>query len=472
MPTQTIYHKTRTRSFTLNFPSTENNLSWSITVENDGEFYDVVLSNIATYSINGVAQNISPTNTYSLTAGTSYGISITKTTNGQSSSITFKSRRAIDKTTSISVPDYGLYNGRYLYILKSNGIVEKHDTSLFTPANYAGAGVWTSMTLVSTITLPTLPNTAKYSTITFVKNGGVEKMLVHGCEINAYKCYASFIRLSDDTVWNLNFTTQNTYTQTVNSTAIYNSTYLKCAFYDYVSEKVIFHTTSGSQGYGSYSLDLTTLTPTLFTYSSSQQELIANYSSIFPNYHRSCSILPTESRYLNAITKFDFSPATFCAIKSLANTKNVVYNRNINAIFSYSDNSINRVREYNVAGNLLNVYQFSTGTISGQQPILGYNSNNNEYILIAQAVTNNNYSIYKKTAGTGAGYILQSPASGSTFGVCLMKSYYNNNWYITGNLSSGLRRLTVINSGQSTPDFGYLDVNNDIYDLATTQIYD
>ena len=103
---------------------------------------------------------------------------------------------------------------------------------------------------------------------------------------------------------------------------------------------------------------------------------------------------------------------------------------------------------------------------------VGYNSIKNEYISIAQAVKNNNYAIFKKSTLSGAGYITQFPASGSNFGYCLMKSYYNGNQYITGNAGLGLRRITVINSDNAIPDFGYLDVDSDIYDMATTQIFD
>lgn len=469
MGSQTIYHKSKKFTPVVNFPATENNLSWSWDQEGDGELFEIETTNVASYTIQGV---INPSLPIPLLDGVPYSIAITKTTNGQSASISLRTRRAIDKSVNISVPDFGTYDGRYLYVLKSNGVVEKHDTSLFTVANYAGAGVWTSTTLVATLTLPILPNTAKYSTITFVKNGGIEKMLIQGCEINVYKSYASFIRLSDFTVWNLDFSTQNSYTQIVNSTSIYNSLYMKCAFYDYINELVVFHTTSGSQGAACYSLNLNTLTVVLYPYSQTFQELVSNYSNIFPNYHRPISIIPSENRLINAVTKFDYTPSTYCSIKSNANNKNICYNRNANVIYAHGDTTLGRVREFNTNGILQTYYTIANGTLSGQQPIVGFSSIKNEYILIAQAVTNNNYAIFKKNILSGTGYITQSPAAGSNYGFCLMKSYYNGNWYITGNASLGLRRITVINSDNAIPDFGYLDVDSDIYDMATTQIFD
>jgi len=169
MSTVNIKHTSRGLDITLNFASTENNLSWAFTQEGDGEIYDVVLTNIASYTIAGGAITLP----YPVINGTSYSVSIVKTTTGQTASITFKTRRSINKTSSLSVPDFGQYDGRYLYVLLNNNTVQKLDSQLLLPANYAGAGAWTVSPVVATITLPTLPNSALYTGIQFVKNGGV-----------------------------------------------------------------------------------------------------------------------------------------------------------------------------------------------------------------------------------------------------------------------------------------------------------
>ena len=151
MSSQTIYHKSRTADIVMNFAVTDNNLSWSFTAENDGELFDVVLSNVASYTINGTAVSISPTNPYVVVGGTSYSIAITKTTNGQTASITLKSRRAVNKTTTFSVPDFGAFIGRYRYQLNNIGQVEKHDMTFRAPSYYTGGGTWSQTSLLPTV---------------------------------------------------------------------------------------------------------------------------------------------------------------------------------------------------------------------------------------------------------------------------------------------------------------------------------
>lgn len=101
MGTQVVKHTSRGVNVTLNFAATENNLSWSYTQEGDGEIYDVVLSNVASYTIRGA----DPSLPLSVTNGSSYAIAITKTTTGQVASITLKTRRAVNKSVTLNVPN-------------------------------------------------------------------------------------------------------------------------------------------------------------------------------------------------------------------------------------------------------------------------------------------------------------------------------------------------------------------------------
>ena len=72
MSVQLVQHKSRDFEVTLNFAATENNLAWAFTAENDGEIYDVVLNNVASYTLNVVAANITPSTPYSVINETSY----------------------------------------------------------------------------------------------------------------------------------------------------------------------------------------------------------------------------------------------------------------------------------------------------------------------------------------------------------------------------------------------------------------
>ena len=101
MNTQIVQHKSRDFDVVLNFPATENTLSWAFTAENDGEIYAVDSANVASYQIAGAPVTLP----YTVTAGSSYSVTIVKQTNGQPAHISFKTRRAVNKSVSISVPD-------------------------------------------------------------------------------------------------------------------------------------------------------------------------------------------------------------------------------------------------------------------------------------------------------------------------------------------------------------------------------
>jgi hypothetical protein len=153
MSVQNVYHRTRDRIFKMNF-SADGETSWSFTSESDGEIYAVESNNIAGYTINEEPVTLP----YTITAGSSYAVSVTKTTEGKTADITLKTRRAVKKTTTLNIPDFGDYpsNG-YLYVLLSNS-VKIYDTSLLTSSNYSASGTWNTAPVVSTINLPTLYN--------------------------------------------------------------------------------------------------------------------------------------------------------------------------------------------------------------------------------------------------------------------------------------------------------------------------
>lgn len=158
MKTTPIEHKSRTADIVINYPATENNLSWPFTPKSNGELFDVTLSNVASYTIGGLTHAISPNNPYPVTAGVDYMVAITKVTNGQPASITIKSRRAVNETTTISVPDFSDLTVTSNYVLLTNtgnnGQVVVLQNSNVTPANYTGAGVFTNSIIRGIVNLP------------------------------------------------------------------------------------------------------------------------------------------------------------------------------------------------------------------------------------------------------------------------------------------------------------------------------
>ena len=163
MSVQLVQHKSRDFEVTLNFAATENNLSWAFTTENDGEIYNVVLNNVASYTLNGVAANITPSTPYIVVNETNYSVGITKITNGQVASITLKTRRAVNKNLILSVPDFSNLNTRSEFILLTNdgtnGQVVVLENSNITLNNYLGGGVFANSIVRGIINLPVLSDT-------------------------------------------------------------------------------------------------------------------------------------------------------------------------------------------------------------------------------------------------------------------------------------------------------------------------
>lgn len=150
MSVQVVRHTSRDYDVILNFASTENNLSWSFTQEGDGEIYDVILDNVASYTIEGVAVTLP----FLVTNGIYYTVSIVKTTTGQAASIAFKTRRSISKINTISIPDYGAHNGRYPLILLTDDTIHKCDSELLKDSNLT-TNTYTTNPVLKSVTLPT-----------------------------------------------------------------------------------------------------------------------------------------------------------------------------------------------------------------------------------------------------------------------------------------------------------------------------
>lgn len=247
MSVTNVYHKSREHSITLNFAETENTLSWAFASESDGEVFDVSMVNVDSYTIQG-APVLVP---FSVLAALTYNVGIVKTTAGQPASITFKVRREINKNTSISVPDFGIHTGRWLYILLDSGTqVLKLDSELLKPANYISDGAWTLSPIVETINLPTLPDGAVYTCLQFVKNNGEEKIFIAGGVANSFRIYGSYIKVSDDSVWNLELNAQDSFTymtEFLSPGLIYNTP--KSTLYDFINEILYVKTQVGTNGY-------------------------------------------------------------------------------------------------------------------------------------------------------------------------------------------------------------------------------
>ena len=297
-----VVHSSKYIDYIFNFTATENNLSWSLTAEGDGELFlnpltNGLSTNVASFTINGAT----PTFPISLSNGSSKSVTIVKTTNGQTASLTLRQRRATNKAVDYSVPDFGLYNGRYKYVLNSNNTVDKYDNSLLQSSNYSGGGIWIVNPFVATITLPTPPTNIIWSHIGFVFVGTEERIIVCGganannLPSNPIFCYI----LSDNTVWNISKSVQNNYTQLTTSPYNNQNGRPTTSVFNYINGYLYVVMSGGNNGNIALFLNLNTNAFGYYAYSTSAQ--VALSFSSFRNVH----IDPVNSRILAPYTSVE-----------------------------------------------------------------------------------------------------------------------------------------------------------------------
>ena len=247
MSTQIVQHKSRDFDVVLNFPETENTLSWSFKAENDGEIYAVDLVNVASYQIAGAPIALP----YAVTAGSSYSVSIVKQTNGLPATISFNTRRAVTKTLSISVPDFGLYTGRNLYVSAGANLF-KIDSELLKALNYAGSGAWAQPPILNTYTFPDIsaelnysgaPGTIFWRSICFVVKNGEKYIFCYASNNTTNDEVCSLFKISDSKFYKLDLSAEG-YTRTFTGPG--NQNVAGGISYNYLNGSVVVRRTRGA----------------------------------------------------------------------------------------------------------------------------------------------------------------------------------------------------------------------------------
>ena len=453
--TQIVQHKSRDFDVVLNFPENENTLSWAFTAENDGEIYTVDLDNVENYQING-APVVLP---YPVADGASYSVSIVKQTNGLPATISFGTRRAINKSVSISVPDFGQYSGRYLYVLKNNNVVEKYDTELLKSNNWLGAEGYVVNPLVATITLPALPNSAIYTGIIFVKNNNQEKIFIVGGEINSFKWYASYIKVSDDAVYNLDFSAQNSYTQISNSTLKYNSP--KNIIYDYINEIIYIKSQVGENGSSVLEVDLAALNYINLGYSGFADAFLSR------DYTNQFQFSPIDMQFISIgdsslITNRSYN------YKAFPNNGSVWAYRFRNNSRLCSGESFGRIQEFDSSGKRINTYNFPVIGIYSCTDIKCFDRSNKVFLTYLNNFAINNFSTLTSKKGTTS-LALGSP---NNYLTNLTNSHYSGLFFAFSCTSTRIlsTRMVVFDDSLDQADFAYLDFSTPIYGACTNQL--
>lgn len=457
MGTQVVRHTSRVSDFILNFSATENNLQWAFTSDGDGAIFDVVLTNIASFSVGGVIQT-APYN-YPLVCGSSYFVSIIKTTTGQSASITIKTRRVDNKTTSINVPDYGLYNRRYPFQLRTGNIIDKLDFQLLHSSNYTGNGTFTTTPILNSITLPTAAIPWQYHSW-YVDRFGVEKVMVVSSSNTNQSVNVCIVDVVTMSVTDLNGNS-NTFTNIVfGSTAgVWN---INGHCFDYINNKIIF-----KQGVGGNSAAV-------------QYDIINNSITLFSNLTFD---YPRRLILSNQITRINPTLGYFCH----HNTDfNWLLNRSFNYTFPSGSATVsffNRRDGYKYVrrpGDVRNIGEqaaidnygaviksISTAGVTGQNGYMSYSYINDQYMAVSGSSTQMQYVLRStQTANVNLYGITQNIAAGDTYLKEPYCSGVNEVWAAFGNIAK--TRLYLFDRNQTPASYGYLDFASAILCLTVT----
>ena len=462
MNTQIVQHKSRDFDVVLNFPENENTLSWSFTQEGDGEIYDVVSDNVASYTIKGGAVTLP----YAGTDGSSYAVSIVKTTTGQTASITFKTRRATNKTTAFSVPDFGLYDGRYTYAIHSNTTIDIFDMSLFTTANYVGAGVFTTDPKIISKTLPTLPTGAIWNLAEFVVRGGVEYFFVIGSKNDAFTIYACNVRVSDGQITN-EVGTVDDYSLISPTSSLRCGNVQNC-IYDYVNNILYFSNYYPAyNGYNSFSYNLNT--KNFANAISTALSIAFNFRNGFKFYFD-----PVDQRLILPNSEYTFNPVRVAPYipNAIINAGYSIYRSTIGYRYRdlYQNDLYNGFQVWNKDGELIASVGSGSGyigrLISAQllEPcIFQYELNNGKLI-----------AIYNLNTNTGVSYTFTTdfPANSVSFIDACVSMYNGERHFLLAtkeNVSGTFSRLFRVFESDGVFSYIYYDLSGVCKDIGNNR---
>ncbi len=439
---QKIVHKSRNNNFTFNWEASDSG-AWSFTAQDDGEIYADEKTNISSYTINGIAATLP----YAIIKNNSYSIIPTKTTGGLIAELTLKTRRNVDKTFSISVPVFSIYSGQYLYVLMNNNEVWKYDCALLKPSNYVGAGVWTVDPKIATIVLPTLPNSAKYTALQFVKSNGVEKIFACGGTFGmAYSLYASFIIISTDLVYNMAETTLDSYTVIASVGSTYSSP--SNILYDYINEYLYISSGSGPAGWTVTLFNLNTLIGTNLGYSQFASSFISNTG------RNQFQFIP-EKQWFSHIGDLDLINSATKNYKNPPNSGGVWgYKHDTNNTICTGD-TFGKLNFINLSGSFSAVVNYGTIGVFSCSEIKGYYRSTTAFMTYI-----NNYALvdwgsaYTKIRATDKGL-----ASPNNYILNLLESN-SQSIYLAFSANSAKvlsTRMLIFDKAETNADFGYYD---------------
>lgn len=460
MATGNLIHRSRRVTEDLQFTA-NGETSWSFVAEGDGEIFAVESSNVASYTINGGVVTLP----FDLVNGNSYTVAITKTTSGQVADIQLKTRRAVDKTKTVNVPDLGQFSGRYLYLLNDNNQVEKHDTNNRQPANYIGGGTWNATSLVVTISLPVITDVT-WRDLCFVNEGSQGKVVVFGTHnTNAADTYWCII--VNDQVYDLTETVINGSTNYNPVSASGVTVTRTVMFYDYMNQQVWACATSNVRP--TFRYDFTDDTFAYYGQNDSQASFI-NKAAPF---RKQQGFVPETKEVIGPFGLFNakeningiFTP----------DMQYGAYDIDLGYIYTTASGTVNmnQLYTFNKQGQLVSLQSASPTVSAANQGSWIYHKAMGEGFVSNQTFTAAAFGIYKKSTSLFSLYTL-TDSLGSYYIQDRCGSAYSGIWMATQrevNTDQISTRLFFMKSDQTPFDYGYEDfATNSIRAIVTDQL--
>lgn len=467
MSVTNIYHKSRDFDIVLNFPATENTLSWAFTAENDGEIYAVDLVNVASYQIAGAPVTLP----YTVTAGTSYSVSVVKQTNGLPATISFNTRRAITKTFSINVPDFGLYTGRNLYVSAGENLF-KLDTELLKASNYAGAGVWTQPPILNTHTFPDISaeldfngvaGTIFWRSICFVVKNGERYIFCYASHNSMGDEICSLFKISDSKFYKLDLSTEG-YTRTATRPGASNVA--GGISYNYLDDSVAIRRTR-SDGSNIIYFD-SNLSRTVFGFGSVPDRIFHGGNQGGRN--RKHNIDPNTAEFCTGTSRISM-PSQANRNFMFEINEDAKYIKSNGYILTYNSNILGQRRFYNSEGQFVRSFG-GTGTATGAGGAICVSEPNN-WIFGCSVNNVGIWRNYINTTADGFNYNLtMGTADHNGFRGCINSDYSGLAfaWGSRGRDSG--KRLYIFDPSKTDAsiEVGYLDFADEINDIYTDQL--
>lgn len=464
---QLVAFRSRFNIYTIDFTADDSVGTDQIYIPDTAQVIEVTETNIATWSINS-----SSSIPISLTANSYAAITVTKTTPGSAAQLVIKTRKATDNSYTQAAVNYSIYQGRYIYMLTSVGnTVYKIDSNLLTPANYAGAGSWTVNPVVATISMPTVPNSGAWYGLVFVRQGGVNRVLVLG--MSAANTYGCIIRESDDLVYDITNTTLNGVTTLTTTSSNHMTHLMRLPIYDYKNEYVFYFGSAYPQP--GYRIDLSTNVVTLLGSESPSRYAYLQYKTN----HDDASYNYVLDKFVGISYDFKITSAsvygTDIADGGVSSHKAwLAYsNRYYGFESSTAGNRVVQINPQTMAPISYGPTAVNDGTTGGsnslgQTPLSEPNSVIRQIGVIARSLTNNAYGIYSNSANTYRVGRLQNVFAGQTVPSMIVPGYNSGNgvWVIGSNNV----RLYICDHAQTPMNFGYLDMPYAPYAMVSNSL--